>query len=152
MQHLAFRSCALIALSLVVSSTHPMARAQNAAASSASFEIHIDEVFNKRRGGEVETSVVFRDPLTRESSPSLNVREGERVTIKLFNRTQRPRAFAIMGVKGAATKPIAAGARASVEFTAPARGNYIYHDPGQAALSEPRSLFGDFIVAPKPLH
>lgn len=115
-----------------------------------SFELYIDEVYNKRRGGEIEFSVAFRDPLTRELSPPLKVMEGERVTIRLVNRTQRPRSFAIMGVKGATTPPVAVGAGTTLQFEAPARGNYIYHDPGQASLAETRSLFGDFIVAPKP--
>ncbi len=126
--------------------------AQTAAAPSASFELYIDEVYNKRRGGEIEFSVAFRDPLTRELNPTLKVIEGERVTIKLVNRTQSPRSFAIMGVKDATAPPVAAGAKMTVRFQAPARGAYIYHDPGQASLPEARSLFGDFIVAPKPGH
>lgn len=142
-------ACAALASLLLLSGVH-LAQAQGAA--TASFEMQIDEVLNKRQGGEIESSVVFRDPLTRQTNPALKVLEGERVAIEVVNRTQRPRSFAIMGVKGAATRQVAPGARASVQFTAPARGNYIYHDPGQAALSEPRSLFGDFIVMPKPLH
>jgi FtsP/CotA-like multicopper oxidase with cupredoxin domain len=140
------------ALSLAAGGAHPAADAQNSTTQSAAFELYIDEVYNKRRGGEIETSIVFRDPLTRQLNPTLKVLEGERVTIRLVNRTQRPRAFAIMGVKDATTPQIAAGAHTSVQFKAPSRGNYVYHDPGQAALSEVRSLFGDFIVAPRPLH
>lgn len=126
--------------------------AQTAAAPSASFELYIDEVYNKRRGGEIEFSVAFRDPLTRELNPTLKVIEGERVTIKLVNRTQSPRSFAIMSVKDASAPTVAAGAKTTLQFQAPARGAYIYHDPGQANLAEARSLFGDFIVAPKPGH
>lgn len=128
------------------------ARAQTAATPSASFELYIDEIYNKRRGGEVEFSVAFRDPLTREINPTLKVIEGERVTIRLVNRTQNPRSFAIMGVKVATASPVAAGAMTTLQFQAPDRGAYIYHDPGQAGLAEVRSLFGDFIVSPKAGH
>jgi len=146
-------SIGAVAAVLLTVVQHPVAAsAQRAAASSASFEIYIDEVYNKRRGGEIEFSVAFRDPLTRELNPTLKVIEGERVTIRLSNRTQNPRSFAIMGVKGATAPPVAAGARTTVQFEAPARGNYVYHDPGQASLAETRSLFGDFIVSPKPGH
>jgi FtsP/CotA-like multicopper oxidase with cupredoxin domain len=143
---------AFAALALAGVSSRSAATAQGAATSSAAFELYIDEVFNKRSGGQIESSVAFRDPLTRQLNPTLKVLEGERVTIRLLNRTQRPRSFAVMGVKAASAPQIAAGARVAVEFTAPARGNYIYLDPGQAGLSEARSLFGDLVVAPKPLH
>jgi FtsP/CotA-like multicopper oxidase with cupredoxin domain len=147
-----FLAGAIAALALASGGAHPDAIAQTAATPAITFELYIDEVLNKREGGQVESSVAFRDPLTRELNPTLKVLEGERVTIKLVNRTQRPRSFAIMGIKAASAPQVAAGARTTVEFKAPARGNYIYHDPGQAGLSEARSLFGDFVVAPKPLH
>jgi FtsP/CotA-like multicopper oxidase with cupredoxin domain len=146
-----FLACAFATLPMSSGDVRP-AQAQTAAAPSASFELQIDEVYNKRRGGEVEFSVVFRDPLTREFNPTLEVIEGESVTIKLVNRTHIPRSFAIMGVKGADTPPVAAGASTTMRFQAPARGDYIYHDPGKASRADARSLFGDFIVSPKPGH
>lgn len=112
-----------------------------------SFELYIDEVYNRGRGGELAISVAFRDPLTRELNPTLNVSEGDQVTIRVVNRTQRPHAFEVMNVKGSLSPPIAAGSRTIVKFTAPVRGNYIYHDPGQASLKEARTLFGDLIVS-----
>lgn len=112
-----------------------------------SFELYIDDVYNRGRGGELAISVAFRDPLTRELNPTLNVSEGEQVTIRVVNRTQSPRAFEVMNVKGTLSPPIAAGSRTTVKFKAPARGNYIYHDPGQASLKEARTLFGDLIVS-----
>lgn len=144
-------ACVIVTLPMSFADVHP-ARAQTAAAPSASFELQIDEVYNKRRGGELEFSVVFRDPLTREFNPTLEVIEGELVTIKLANRTHSPRSFAIMGVNGADTPPLAAGARTTLQFKAPARGDYIYHDPGKASRADARSLFGDFIVSPKSGH
>jgi len=126
------------------------ASAQGASAPVAAFELYVDEVYNKRSGGDIEVSVAFRDPLTRELNPTLRVTEGQRVSIRLINRTQRPRSLAVMGVGGVTPPHVAAGAKATVEFRAPARGNYIYYDPGQAGLSETRSLFGDLIVAPGP--
>lgn len=113
----------------------------------ASFELYIDEVYNRGRGGQLTISVAFRDPLTRALNPTLNVFEGEQVTIRVVNRTQGPRAFEVMNVKGTLSPPIAAGSRTTVKFKAPARGNYIYHDPGQASLKEARTLFGDLIVS-----
>jgi len=144
----------VLAVSAILCSTSRTgyASAQGAPTTAASFELYIDEVYNKRRGGEVELSVVFRDPLTRDFNPTLQVVEGERVVISLVNRTKSPRSFAIMSVKDAATAPVAAGAKTTLQFQAPARGAYIYHDPGQASLAETRSLFGDFIVSPKPGH
>jgi len=144
-------ACAIATMPVALGNAH-LARAQIAAAPAASFELQIDEVYNKRRGGEVEFSVVFRDPLTREFNPTLEVIEGERVMIKLVNRTHSPRSFAIMGVKGAYTTSVAAGAKTTLQFQAPARGAYIYHDPGKASVADARSLFGDFIVSPKPGH
>jgi FtsP/CotA-like multicopper oxidase with cupredoxin domain len=146
-----FLACAVASLSIALGGAH-LAGAQTAAAPSASFELQIDEVYNKRPGGEVEFSIVFRDPLTREYNPTLKVIEGERVTIKLVNRTHSPRSFAIMGIKGADAPPVAAGAQTTLRFQAPARGTYIYHDPGKASLADARTLFGDFIVSPKPGH
>jgi FtsP/CotA-like multicopper oxidase with cupredoxin domain len=146
-----FLACAVVTLPIALGAAH-VARAQTAPANTASFELQIDEVYNKRRGGDVEFSIVFRDPLTREYNPTLEVIEGERVTIKLVNRTHSPRSFAIMGVKGADTPPVAAGARTTLQFQAPARGAYIYHDPGRSSLADARTLFGDFIVSPRPGH
>jgi len=142
-------ACAVTALAIMIGNAH-LSRAQTIAKPSASFELQVDEVYNKRGGGEVEYSVVFRDPLTREFNPTLQVIEGERVTIKLVNRTHGPRSFAIMGVKGAATPPVAAGASTTLQFRAPARGAYVYHDPGRPSFADARTLFGDLIVSPKP--
>ena len=147
---LRFMLAGIVATLPVVAGAAHIGHAQTAASPVASFELYIDEVYNKRRGGEIEFSVAFRDPLTRELNPTLRVIEGERVMIRLVNRTQTPRSFAIMGVKSSSAPPVAAGARTTLQFEAPARGAYIYHDPGQASLAETRSLFGDFIVSAKP--
>jgi FtsP/CotA-like multicopper oxidase with cupredoxin domain len=90
--------------------------------------------------------MAFRDTLTRELNSKLTVNAGDRVTLKFINRTQRPRPFATMGVKGATAPAIAAGGRTTIQFLAPASGNYIHHDPGRASLAEPRTLLGDFVV------
>ena len=126
------------------------ARAQGVVGHASSFELYVDEIYANPKGGKVEVSIAFRDPLTRKINPTLRVTEGDRVTIRLVNRTRQPRSFAVMGVAGAASKPVRAGASATFHFTAPGGGAYIYHDPTQANLAEPRSLFGDLIVSPKP--
>lgn len=145
-----FTVASLAGLLLTAGAGGNPASAQGASAPVAAFELYVEEVYNKRSGGDIEVSVAFRDPLTRELNPTLRVTEGQRVSIRLINRTQRPRSFAVMGVSGATPPQVAVGAKATVEFQAPARGNYIYHDPGQARLTETRSLFGDLIVAPGP--
>ena len=145
-----FTVASLTGLLLTAGAGGNPASAQGASAPVAAFELYVEEVYNKRSGGDIEVSVAFRDPLTRELNPTLRVTEGQRVSIRLINRTQRPRSFAVMGVSGATPPQVAVGAKATVEFQAPARGNYIYHDPGQARLAETRSLFGDLIVAPGP--
>ena len=145
-----FTVASLTGLLLTAGAGGNPASAQGASAPVAAFELYVEEVHNKRSGGDIEVSVAFRDPLTRELNPTLRVTEGQRVSIRLINRTQRPRSFAVMGVSGATPPQVAVGAKATVEFQAPARGNYIYHDPGQARLTETRSLFGDLIVAPGP--
>jgi len=145
-----FTVASLTGLLLTAGAGGNPASAQGASAPVAAFELYVEEVYNKRSGGDIEVSVAFRDPLTRELNPTLRVTEGQRVSIRLINRTQRPRSFAVMGVSGATPPQVAVGAKATVEFQAPARGNYIYHDPGQVRLTETRSLFGDLIVAPGP--
>lgn len=131
---------------------YPGARAfaQPGSAHAASFELYIEEIYERQTGGDVGVKIAFRDPLTRQVNPPLRVHEGDAITIKLVNRTRETRSFAIMSVAGTKSAPIKAGNSATLRFTAPASGGYIYHDPLQAKLNESRSLFGDFVVTPKP--
>jgi FtsP/CotA-like multicopper oxidase with cupredoxin domain len=124
--------------------------AQSGAVQSLSFELYIEEIYERQTGGDVGMKVAFRDPLTRQINPALRAHEGDAITIKLVNRTRETRSFAIMSVAGTKSAPIKAGNSATLRFTAPASGGYIYHDPLQAKLNESRSLFGDFVVTPKP--
>lgn len=135
---------------MTMASTSAGAFAQASGPQSVSFELYIEEIYDRPTGGEVGLKIAFRDPFTRQINPPLSVHEGESITIKLVNRTRETRSFAIMSVPGTKSAPIKAGRSATLHFTAPSTGGYIYHDPLQAKLNEARSLFGDFVVTPKP--
>lgn len=124
--------------------------AQSGASHASSFELYIEDIYERQGGKDVGVKVSFRDALTREVNPVLRVHDGDTVTIKLVNRTRETRSFAIMSVTGTKSPPIKAGSSTTLRFTAPPTGGYIYHDPLQAKLSEVRSLFGDFVVTPRP--
>lgn len=143
-----FLACAgaVAALSVAMAGASAIAQTAN---HTATFQLNIDEIYEQLTGGNVVHSVAFRDPLTRERNPKLKVREGDTIAIKLVNRTTRTRSFAIMSIAGTTSTPIPAGGSAVVRFKAPPKGNYTYHDPTQAKLSEVRTLFGDLLVLPK---
>ena len=126
------------------------AAAQTGASHAASFELYIEEIYERQTGKDVGVKVSFRDALTREVNPVLRVHDGDTVTIKLVNRTRETRSFAIMSVAGTKSPPIKAGSSTTLRFTSPPTGGYIYHDPLQAKLDEARTLFGDFVVTPQP--
>lgn len=126
------------------------ALAQTASSHSSSFDLYIEEIYERQTRNDVGMKVAFRDALTRDINPVLRVHDGDTVTIRLVNRTRETRSFAIMSVTGTKSPPIKAGGSTTLRFTAPPTGGYIYHDPLQAKLHEVRSLFGDFVVTPKP--
>lgn len=139
----------LAATAVGVQANGALAQTGNSSSRSAEFELYIEEIYERLTGGDVSVKIGFRDPLTREINPALRVHDGDTVTIKLVNRTRETRSFAIMSVTGTKSAPIKAGSSTTLRFTAPPTGGYIYHDPLQAKLSEPRSLFGDFVVTPR---
>lgn len=138
-----------VAMAVAVACPSTLALAQTGA-KAAAFELYVEEIYERQTGGEVGMKIAFRDPLTRQVNPPLQVHEGDAVTIKLVNRTRETRSFAVMGVAGTKSAPIKAGGTATLRFVAPPTGGYIYHDPLQAKLGEARSLFGDFVVTPRP--
>lgn len=140
------RLAALLALVFVTVLPSSSQGASQSTARTATFELYIDEVYDQLTGGAVIHAVAFRDPLTRQLNPPLNVTAGQSVAIKLINRTGKTRSFAIMSVAGSASNPIRAGASGVVRFKAPSIGTYIYNDPLQAGTGETRTLFGDFVV------
>lgn len=139
---------AIGAVTLAVSASGALA--QTGASHSTSFDLYIEEIYERQTGNDVGMKIAFRDALTREVNPVLRVHDGDTVTIRLVNRTRETRSFAIMSVTGTKSPPIKAGSSTTLRFTAPPTGGYIYHDPLQAKLDEARSLFGDFVVTPKP--
>lgn len=146
-----FLACAgaVVALSASLATSGGAPAEAQAPKNTVAIQLNIDEMYEQLAGGKVVYSVAFRDPLTRERNPKLKVHEGDMIAIKLVNHTSKTRAFAIMSIKGTSSTPIRAGGSTVVRFKAPPKGNYMYHDPTQAKLSEVRSLFGDLTVLPK---
>ncbi|MHB2165333.1 multicopper oxidase domain-containing protein [Alsobacter sp. R-9] len=83
----------------------------------------------------------------RIPGPVLRVREGDAVTILLKNMRKDTHAFAIAGTD-VPTTTIAPGATATVSFTAPVAGTYLYHDNRMGPFFRVLGLYGAFIVEP----
>jgi Multicopper oxidase len=81
-------------------------------------------------------------------SPVMRAAEGQEITIVVTNSDTRPHGFAITGIAAATVPSIAPGASATITFTAPAGGSYLYHDPFEAPLYRVLGLHGAFIVVP----
>lgn len=80
--------------------------------------------------------------------PELRVAEGSEITIMITNNDQQVHGFAIPGIPAAHIPAIEPGASATVVFTAPAGGSYLYVDPYKAPLNRVLGLHGAFIVEP----
>ncbi len=91
----------------------------------------------------------FADELSpRLPGPLLSYVEGEDVALSITNILDQPHAFAVAGT-GIGSGSIAPGATATVSFTAPAPGTYIYLDPLGAPLNRLMGLHGVMVVLPK---
>lgn len=123
--------------------------AEAQATGAVSAELHLEEIYEELIDGEVVFALAFRDPVTNLIRPPLRARQGDTVSIKLVNKTRAPRRFAITGVSAATSAFIPAGASATVVFTAPIGGSYIYHDNSQGAVGRVLGLHGAFVVLPR---
>jgi len=123
--------------------------AQKSSPGVVAAELHLEEIYEELIDGEVVFALAFRDPVTRIIRPPLRARQGDTVRIKLVNKTRVPRRFAITGVSAASSALIPAGRSATVRFTAPVGGSYIYHDNSQGAVGRVLGLHGPFVVLPK---
>jgi hypothetical protein len=85
----------------------------------------------------------------RVPGPVLRVEEGSEVRISLTNRRMEPHRFEITQVPEATTE-VAPGCTATIAFTAPAAGTYIYHDGLEGPLYRILGLHGVLVV--EPLH
>lgn len=80
--------------------------------------------------------------------PVIRVSEGQQISFAIKNNDTRPHGFAITGIPAATIPAIAPGATATVTFTAPIGGSFIYVDPYEAPLNRVIGLHGPFIVSP----
>ncbi len=79
--------------------------------------------------------------------PVLFATAGDLVTVNVANHLNEPHAFQIIGTN-VLTAPIYPGKSATVSFTAPAAGSYLYTDPLNAPANRVLGLHGAFIVSP----
>ncbi len=85
----------------------------------------------------------------RMPGPVIQVKEGDPVRIHVYNSLKENHSFAVFGVPGTDTGPIAPGESAAVTFNAPAAGTYLYLDPLNAPVNRVLGLHGAMIVMPK---
>lgn len=81
--------------------------------------------------------------------PVIFATAGEPVTVTLTNELDEPHAFEVPGVAGSASGPIPPGGTATVRFTVPAAGTYIYLDPLNAPLNRLLGLHSTLVVLPR---
>ncbi len=97
-------------------------------------------------GTMVYVLAYFRDASVPHAE--LRVTEGQEITIQVTNSDSRIHGFAIPGIPAATIDSIDPGASATVVFTAPTGGSYLYVDPYKAPLNRVLGLHGAFIVEP----
>ncbi len=83
----------------------------------------------------------------RFPGPTLTVMEGDTVELRVHNTLDETHAFAVDGTS-ISSGQIAPGATATVRFTAPAPGTYIYLDPLNAPANRLMGLVGVMVVLP----
>lgn len=112
------------------------------------FDLTIEPVDSEMIDGTFVFSIMFFDR-SAEGRPILEVTEGDIVTISVSNLDSRPHGFAITGIPAASIASIPPGGKATVRFTAPVGGSYMYIDPTLAPLNRILGLYGAFLVKPR---
>jgi hypothetical protein len=120
----------------------------SAQATGGVFDLTIEGVDSEMIDGVFVFSLMFFDR-SAEGRPILEVTEGDIVTINVTNLDTRPHGFGIPGIPTASVASIPPGGKATVRFTAPVGGTYMYIDPTLAPLHRILGLYGAFIVHPK---
>ena len=143
-EFIAYGSAAALASVLAKAQVDQKAEAQT----TATFELHLEEIYEEMIDGEVVFALTYRDPVTRLIRPPLTVTQGARVSIKLVNKTRKPRRFAITGFSSDAFPVVAAGATGDISFVAPTAGSYIYHETTEGAVGRVLGLHGSLVVMP----
>lgn len=142
---IAYGSAATLAAAFVKTQTEQMAEAQPAA---ITIELHMEEIYEEMIDGEVLFSLAFRDPITRLIRPPLFVTEGQTVTVKLVNKTRKPRRLAITGFNAEKFSAVQAGRSKLFTFVAPEAGSYVYHENAEGASGRVTGLYGALVVMP----
>lgn len=142
---IAYGSAAAIAAGVIKAQVDQIAEAQ---AAPVTFELHMEEIYEEMIDGEVIFALAYRDPVTRAIRPPLYVTEGQTVTIRITNKTRKPRRFAISGFKADKFPITPVGASWKVSFVAPAAGSYIYHEVTEGAVGRLVGLHGPLVVMP----
>ncbi len=145
-EFIAYGSAATLAATLVKTQADQVAEAQTQPA--IAYELHMEEIYEEMIDGEVVFALAYRDPLSRLIRPTLYVTEGQTVTIRITNKTRKPRRFAISGFKEDKFPFTPVGASWKVSFVAPAAGSYIYHENTEGAVGRLVGLHGPMIVRP----
>lgn len=143
-EFIAYGSAAALASTLVKFQADQRAEAQDI----LDFELHFEEIYEEMIDGEVLFAYAFRDPLTRLIRPQLYVKQGDKIRIRLVNKTSKPRRFALTGLPDDRFPVIEPGKYWTIGFTAPAAGSYIYHENLQGAVGRIAGFFGAFVVMP----
>lgn len=122
----------------------------SAKAAAVTINLSAEEIMAEMIDGEEVFMLAFRSPSTsaRVPGPVLRVREGDQITITLFNNTETPHKLEIPGVAGASSGTAAPQQSTSVTFTAPVAGTYLYLDPINAPVNRMLGLHGVMIVEP----
>jgi FtsP/CotA-like multicopper oxidase with cupredoxin domain len=115
------------------------------------FNLAIDPVDAELIDGTIVYMLVFaQDGGSGEPRPVLRVVQGDTVKITVRNRDDRQaHGFAVRGVTGASIASIPPNGEATVTFTAPAGGTYLYLDPTNAPLNRLLGLHGAFVSLPR---
>ena len=123
-------------------------QAEAQAGSVVSFELHMEEIFEEMIDGEVIYAMAYRDPVSRALRPPLRVGRGATVSIKLVNKTRRPRRFALTGYAPGLFPIIPSGATSTIQFAAGSAGTHLYHEDSEGATGRVVGLHGAFIITP----
>jgi FtsP/CotA-like multicopper oxidase with cupredoxin domain len=93
---------------------------------------------------------LFSSPATGPAFPGpvIFAVTGDEITINLTNGLGEPHAFQIVATDVQA-EPIPPGGKASISFTAPAAGTYLYQDPMNAPVNRVLGLHGLLVVLPR---
>jgi hypothetical protein len=153
-EFIAYGSGAALAATLLKSQIEQEADAQSTSVNAAFFELHMEEIYEEMIDGEVLFALAFRDPVTRVLRPQLRFHQAAAgaVTIKLVNKTRRPRRFAITGLAAGLFPMIAPGGTATISLPTISAGSYIYHDNAEGASGRVLGLHGAMVITNRNCH